>query len=228
MEQLYNKFLEIYSKFYTYDLKYSLLIGREYELIYNFLIVYNSSILSEKSMSDSFEDLNKLEELVNDYIDKLKNIFEDEDEGQEFVKVDTIRISNILKDSECVWEHMFKSYNFLTKFTQCNYHKVLLIEINNFFSHILATSQDKDTQDTKSNIKRGVAHLYRAALDGCKEIIKTSSNIICANSSLKVSFLKVRTQESLFLGQKSTADKCDILKQYDNMANTILTLLKRA
>lgn len=224
MEFYYNKFLNIYNKFYFYDLKYSLLLGREYELIYNFLVVYNSSILGDRAKKETLEDLTILEELVDGYITKLKTVFEDEEEIQDVVRIDVSDIYSILIESDCVWDNMAKSYSLLTKSTDCMLHKVLLIEINNFFSHILAASHDK--KDTRANIKRGTAHLYRAALDGCKEIIKTNSNIICANSSLKKDFLKLRIEEGSYLGEKNASSKCAISKKYDDIANVVLTLLK--
>ncbi len=217
MESYYNKFLNIYNKFYFYDLRYSLLLGREYELIWNFLLVYNSSILGDRTNKEILEDLIMLEELVDGYIAKLKSIFEDEEEIQDIVKVNVENIFLILKSSDCVWNNMYKSYILLSKATDSRYHKVLLIEINNFFSHILANNE--------GNIQRSVAHLHRAALDGYKEIIKINSNIMLANSGLKKRFLELRKKEGSMLGIKNNNDKCELSNIYYNIATDLVGLL---
>jgi len=111
----------------------------------------------------------------------------------------------------------------MTKNTNAMYHKVLLIEINNFFSHIL--SYCNNTAQENNNIKRAIAHLYRGSLDGYKEIIKVHNIIVCASDGLKQSFFEIRAKEGSLIGEKKEENKCSIIEGYKNIANDILTII---
>lgn len=106
-------------------------------------------------------------------------------------------------------------------YKNANIHEVLLIEFNNSLSHIISYY----TQGDKTNLKRAKEHLYRATLDGYKEIINDENYIVIANKELMNSYLEIRLFEQQNIGNKNNDNKLDIIDKYKNIANNILTLL---
>ena len=223
MKNLYYKFLSIYKQFYYYDLKYSLLLGREYELIYAFMKVYNDAILNVSiNTNDAIDILDNFKtNFVDEYTLRLDNIFDDKIVVDE-IDIDETEIFEILKSTDDMWEEFIQSNNLLSKDTDAIYHKVLLIEVNNFFSHIISSIDDKNK--STDNNKRANSHLYRACIDGYKEILNEYSKHICANKTIRDDFLTTRILEGSLIGHKSQKEKMNIVQGYKDISNNLVSI----
>jgi len=225
MEELVEKYLISYQKFFQVDIVISLLYGREYEILYALMISLNDDILSnEKDLRESKKSINFLEENINIYKNKIIEIFTVIDEKEfEISKIDfkTKGFYLFLETIDEIWDEFLEAYNKLSIYKDANIHEVLLIEFNNSLSHIISYYSQNDNL----NLKRAKEHLYRATLDAYKEIINDENHIIISNKELMKSYLEIRLLEQKNIGNKNNNDKLDIIYKYKDIANNILTLL---
>ena len=97
----------------------------------------------------------------------------------------------------------------------------MLIEVNNAFSHMLMSFLNgKDDL----NIDRAISHLYRATIDGYKDLIKENIEFLFLNQSLMNDFFKIRDKEAEKIGKKSLKGKLDIIHDYNQLIINILTI----
>jgi len=225
MEELVENYLIAYQKFFQVDIVTSLLYGREYEILYSLLISLNDDILlDEKDLRESKKSVLFLEENIDIYKNKIIEIFTVIDKKKfEINNIDfkTKGFYLFLETIDEIWDEFLEAYNKLSIYKNANIHEVLLIEFNNSLSHIISYY----TQGDETNLKRAKEHLYRATLDGYKEIINDENHIIIANKELMYSYLDVRLFEQENIGNKNNINKLDIINKYKNIANNILTLL---
>lgn len=225
MEELVEKYLIAYQKFFQVDIIISLLYGREYEILYSLLISLNDDILlDDKELRDSKKSVLFLEENIDIYKNKIIEIFTVIDKKEfEINNVDfkTKGFYLFLKTIDEIWDEFLEAYNKLSIYKNANIHEALLIEFNNSLSHIISYY----IQGDEINLKRAKEHLYRATLDGYKEIINNESHIVIANKELMNSYLEIRLFEQQNIGNKNNGNKLDIVDKYKNIANNILTLL---
>ena len=220
--ELFDKFFSIFNHYFKYDLKYSLLIGKEYDIIYENLRVFNVILSSYKTDKEKEEILLLYKDLIETYTNKIELIFEERNSFKE-IKINQTLFEFAYKIFDELLDKFIISYKKLTHYTNADYHTTLLIEVHNFFSHLLKYIQSDDKKN--QNLKRAISHLYRGALDGYKEIIVQTNEIILANKILRDRFFQIRMMEANQIGEKSHKNKIEILKNYDNLINDILTIV---
>ncbi|EAH8795420.1 hypothetical protein EWV03_06275, partial [Campylobacter coli] len=75
-----------------------------------------------------------------------------------------------------------------------------LLEFNNALSHLIISISSDSEAIQQKNIHSAINHLYRATLDNYKIIIRFTIGKI-SNEDIVTSFLSIRKQEFLLLGQ---------------------------
>lgn len=228
MEELVKKFFKIYCKFFKADVYVSLLYGREYKTIYAFMKVYNDSVLDTNiSGADSHEKLDELSDIVDEYIDNIKTNFSFFDEKEDYFdcecNFDNLgfeRLYAFMSNTTDIYEAFAKSYNQLSKYEDATMLHGLLIEYNNFLSHVIKYFCN---ENDSSNLDRATAHLYRGAIDGYKEIIDDEKLLILPNGVLFSEFIEIRNDEVNLIGKKTSNDKIIIIDKYSTLCDGILS-----
>jgi len=209
-------FFEQYYKFFKHDVRYSLITVRDMNIILLFQIVFNEWIIEDSI--DSNYSLNSLKNLIEDYKNKFEILFGITIKLDKKIKDDIgLDIETIKK----IWDEYYKVYYIKTENSEYTVFEHMLIEVNNAFSHMLMSFLNgKDDL----NIDRAISHLYRATIDGYKDLIKENIEFLFLNQSLMNDFFKIRDKEAEKIGKKSLKGKLDIIHDYNQLIINILTI----
>jgi hypothetical protein len=218
-----------YCKFLVIENQTALIEGRNYNVIYMFLINMSYILVkdginfdeAEKSIQDTksvVDDFIEVSQKKYDYI-KIKNCCKYDDKL-------SMESFHFKQEEESIFEDFYKVYSIYSHYKKVVIVEELLIEFNNFLSHFAQHITD-------SNKSTGVSHLYRGCLDGHKDIIKENNKVLISKDypELIKDFIKLRIYETKDIGNTnkifSVVNKSsNILRMYDDISNSIITILE--
>jgi len=197
--KVFYEFLKVYSKFFIYDIYYSLIKGRNFTII-DFLRKALTAIFSNVKEENILKALKKIEkEIPKSKID-ITFTFHSHTLLSRGHKLDELEFYFI--EFFNAYEELVENIKIETKINN------ILIEFNNALSHILFALENTNT--FKSNINKAKSHLYRAILDCYKEILVENSYLVKRNQS---QYIKTRKKEALNIG-KNEDNKKEIIEEY--------------
>ena len=216
LKRIKKNFFEYYYKFFKYDTRYSLIILRDTKIIFAFQLFFNEWII-EKKVTQQIS-LKEFDDTIDDYVNKLKNLFGESLDTD--IKIDESKIDKIdFEILKKIWDEYYYVYELKANISEYTIFDDMLIELNNAISHLL---QIVIKDEESSNFNRAISHIYRATLDGYKDIIKENSIFLYFNESLRNEYYDVREKESEIIGEKSIDKKIEVINDYKKIALNIL------
>jgi len=224
---LLSNFVKNYCEFFFYDNQVALTQeGRDFLIILVFLDTLIDIFEPKIKKEDLQETMSLLRQTVSSYIKDKKEhetIIKNESKFNISCNDDIgIRQNELIKIFKTTEEHL-KEFLEAYSFTFSYYNapiETLLVEFNNYLSHILKAVNGKEIE---SNISRANAHLHRGTLDAYKNIIKSKFKNISLNTNdknekmLLKELFELRLKEIEGIGFTED-EKIDITNEYKAFA----------
>lgn len=230
-------FFQTYCEFFNVENQISLIDGRAYTHIYSFMMLFNDIMTSPKydniqinlANKDAIdEELDKLDLMA---IEHLRSAISEYTTSilytHKYLKQEVLNsaiscdlITEIINESGQYFIDFASSYNKVFEETGSIYIIDMLIEFNNFLSHILKMLISCDKDDP--NKKRGISHLHRGALDGYKYLIHKNAKNPNFITTLKEEFVNLRIKEMNGIG-KIEKSKIKLVEDYSEFVSKLLS-----
>jgi len=202
---LFKEILFQYKQFFSYDVEFSLICGRNFvylDTLRGLLYLMISDDLKEdKVNTEKFVNLqNNIKKLYKSIINSkcIKqykchkiNIYEKNVFSNTTDKIYSAIIKN-LKIYLVIYEILYRKKPLK--------HEGMLIELNNAFAHMLTYGLSGQTNDLK-NLEKANDHLLRGALDGLKALVLLNMDEIKRNDKLLKNLITLRVEEAKSIGQ---------------------------
>lgn len=224
-ENLIYRVFKDYCRFFYYENQVALLEGRNYETIYAFYDTLSTLRAKESNLNDWMAKVNVLTEIVTSFIGCSKITYpfllSDDENCCNFDKKD-ITYEKVVDffntTSSYMFEEYYISYSLVSNYKESEIIEELLIEFNNYMSHFVKYITNQD-------VSSGISHLYRAYLDGYKDIILENIIILLSDIKMRDEFISLRVKECSKIGIKEQ-DKVEILNIYKEIAENIITVCR--
>ena len=224
-DELLKSYLKSYCIFSFYENQVALKEGRNYNTILIFVNILIDMKTKDKDFEYIRESIYDLNELIEEFIaqcnkryDFLSPIEKDVCSHIEDYKRDDIR--KLFNDKIGVlFEEFTVAHSKAIENKDCIFIEEILIEFNNFLSHFNSFIKD-------NKLNPGLGHIYRACLDGHKDIIiQHVSQASFSDHDILKQLSKLRIDEQEKLGKFSrNKDGMGIIRQYRDIAQTLTTL----
>lgn len=235
-----SRFFVCYINFIEVELYNSLLeisVGRCNGILYMFLKIINTIVkkdideeLSERLLGKMAEnvELYKKKSIINSISHLSVNL--NSDEIDSFIDEEFIRLLDLFLVAFNDFSQILPKLA-LDKDTKMSFNIIdgtrptltqALLEFNNALSHIAAAMCHKDKQDTKSNIKKAKAHLYRGSLDCYKMLIRFLFTSETKNKELET-YKKIRLKEFDGLGGE-IQNKLELINEYKELVTKLVVM----
>lgn len=219
-ENLLKRVFKDYCRFFYYENQLALFEGRNFEVIYAFYDTLSTLRSKNTTSKDWMEKVNTLTNIVNDFVNCSNSIYPFLLQDENCCDLGDISYSNIsTKFNDNVSDYFDKfyiTYSLVMRYKEAFIIEELLIEFNNYMSHFVKYIVD-------DSISSGVSHLYRACLDGYKDIILENNIPLLSDTTLRDRFINLRVAECSRIGINEN-DKLSILEEYYQITTDILTL----
>ncbi len=171
-KELLKKYFNIYSDFFFIENQVSIIDGRTFDIIYIFFLELGRIIKDPKK--------SKIQELsisVNEYNEEMRTTYGTH-AYRNFKISSNLNIFDTIFNDEFIkfLKNFYQSYDQISMYTNQHMNDVLLVEFNDMLAHILvALMNQNNNENFMRNVSNAKTHLYRASLDGYKEIIVEES-----------------------------------------------------
>jgi len=220
-EILLKDYFAEYCKFFYIENQVALIEGRNFFLIYLFFDVLSDIENRSVDMDKCKEKVEVLKLSVDTFISCtytkypfVVQKFDNCDLLEKLTKQDFIKKFN--NSTTNIFQEFYIMYSNLSMYKDREIIEELLIEFNNYLSHFVKYMFDK-------NLSSGYFHLYRACLDGYKDIILENNIILISDNDAISKFITLRIEETDCIGN-SEEDKLSILQKYREISENILTI----
>ena len=219
-ENLLKRVFKDYCRFFYYENQLALFEGRNFEVIYTFYDTLSTLRSQDTTLKDWMEKVNTLTKIVNNFISCSNSIYPfllQDENCCDLGNISYCNISTQFNDSVSdYFDRFYITYSLVMRYKEAFIIEELLIEFNNYMSHFVKYIVD-------DSISSGVSHLYRACLDGYKDIILENNIALLSDTILRDGFIKLRVDECSKIGIKEDK-KLSILEEYHQISTDILTL----
>lgn len=169
-----KKLFIIYFDFFYIENQVSSIDGRTFDIINLFFLEFERIIASSATTK-----IDELDEACRTYNDDMRTEYGTHGyTGYEDFIIISSNVFRKIFDEDFVklLKYFYQSYEQVAIYTEEHLNDVLLVEFNDMLAHILiALIHFNKTEYANQNISRAKSHLYRASLDGYKEIIVAES-----------------------------------------------------
>jgi len=201
---LFKEILFQYKQFFSYDVEFSLICGRNFvylDTLRGLLYLMISDDLKEdKVNTEKFVNLqNNIKKLyqsiinskcIKQYKHHKINIYEKNVFSNTIDKIYSAIIKN-LKIYLVIYEILYRKKPLK--------HEGMLIELNNAFAHML--TYGLSGKNNLKNLEKANDHLLRGALDGLKALVLLNMDEIKRNDKLLKNLITLRVEEAKSIGQ---------------------------
>jgi len=217
---LKDYFIE-YCKFFYIENQVALIEGRNFFLIYLFFDVLSDIENRFVDMDKCKEKVKILKLSVDTFISctKMKYPFV----VQKFDNCNLLKkltnqnfIQKFNNSTNTIFQEFYIMYSNLSSYKDREIIEELLIEFNNYLSHFVKYMLDV-------NLPSGYSHLYRACLDGYKDIILENNIILISDKDAISKFITLRIEETDNIGN-GEEDKLFVLQKYREISENLLTI----
>ena len=219
-EKLLKRVFKDYLRFFYYENQVAFFEGRNFEIIYAFYDTLSTLRSRDTELKDWMEKVNLLSELVDDFITCSNMTYPFILQNKDNSSLEKIQYNEIIEKfndaSSEYFDRFYIAYTLMQNYKKVDLIEELLIEFNNYMSHFVSYILN----DKLSN---GISHLYRACLDGYKDIILENNVILLSNIELRNEFINLRIKECSNIGVNEN-NKLFILEEYQEIATNIVTL----